>query len=507
MNRFWMLVWVVVVVSACGGETELSAPRHLDASVDSNEGIDASGGDAGIVQAPDASSADAFVEDTSAPPADAAEKPELRVLFIGNSYTSVNDLPKALAELGASAGSPVGYSVKQHTPGGATWEDHAANPAVAALIGEGWDYVVLQDQSQQPWIHTSGVKPALLSLVSLVESAGAKPVLYMTWARNTSSSSWPTRFEQEMAVNNYYSRHADAAHALLAPVGRAWERALRDPSIVLHSEDASHPNQLGTYLAACVFHATLTDTSPVGLGGAGFSISPTERNRMQEVASETRVARQRLAPPAVGVWPLGDALPSNDIVPRGIVFGDTGGPSSAEYVATQLGAGKYGAIPYFPGVNAPRLTVAFFAHRDDWSLPTSTYETLVAKSWGYAIIQFQSVLEVRLYTVNQDAFPYPQHDVGYLAGGWHHFALTYDGASYALWIDATPVASATASGDVRYYGSTPGEQTYDGIAIGADTVDTAASWAVPSAMFSGSMSDLRLFDQALGITELQALAN
>jgi hypothetical protein len=194
-------------------------------------------------------------------------------------------------------------------------------------------------------------------------------------------------------------------------------------------------------------------------------------------------------------------------VPNGIAFGDMFGPSSWGHVATQFGANEYAAIPYFPGINAPRLTVAFFAHRDDWSLPTSTYETLVAKSWGYSIMQFQATLEARLHTVNQDAFPYPSYDVTYLAPGWHHFALTYDGASYALWIDAIPVASATASGDVRYYGLTPGEQTHDGIAVGADIVDTAGSWGAPSAMFSGAMSDLRLFDQALGTTELQALAN
>lgn len=507
MNRFWTMLWaLLLLVVGCGGlESERSGPEPSSSS-DAGS-VDANHVDAGSSDASDASQApDTSNEDARVPP-DVGQKPELRVLFIGNSYTSVNDLPKALTALGASEGSPVTYAVKQHTPGGATWEDHAANPAVAALIAEGWDYVVLQDQSQQPWLYTTGVKPALLSLAAMAENAGAKPVLYMTWARNTSSTSFPTRFEQEMAVNNYYSRHAEAANALVAPVGRAWERALREPGIVLHAEDASHPTELGTYLAACVFHATLTGKSPVGLGSGGFSLSLAERTRMQEVAWETGVARERLTPPAVGVWPLGDALPSNDMVPQGVAFGDALGPLSWAELATQFGTDAYAAIPYFPGINAPRLTVAFFAHRDDWTQPTSTYETLVAKSWGYSLVQFQSKLEARLYTVNQDAFPYPSYDVSYLGPGWHHFALTYDGASYALFIDAIPVASATASGDVRYYGLTPGEQTYDGIAVGANTVDTVATWGTPSATFSGAMADLRLFDQALGIGELNALAN
>ena len=46
----------------------------------------------------------------------------------------------------------------------------------------------------------------------------------------------------------------------------AWKKALAaNPRLVLHQSDKSHPRPAGSYLAACVFYATLLDKSPVGL--------------------------------------------------------------------------------------------------------------------------------------------------------------------------------------------------------------------------------------------------
>ena len=84
--------------------------------------------------------------------ADAAAPTQKRVLFIGNSYTGVNDLPSVVAALADTTQSPVRFDVAAHLPGGATWEQHDQDPAVTALLVQGWDFVVLQDQSQQPWL-------------------------------------------------------------------------------------------------------------------------------------------------------------------------------------------------------------------------------------------------------------------------------------------------------------------------------------------------------------------
>ena len=161
------------------------------------------------------------VPDMAVEPDGSSPPPTLRVLFIGNSYTSVNDLPNVVSTLSQTPLSPVRIAVEQHTPGGQTWEGHNADPKVAELIARGWDYVVLQDQSDQPWVSTSSVKASLRSLDAKIKAVGAKTVLYMTWPKQkgviTTSAQ---RFSQDMLANLYYEKHAEAVGASVGIVKR-----------------------------------------------------------------------------------------------------------------------------------------------------------------------------------------------------------------------------------------------------------------------------------------------
>ena len=460
----------------------------------------------------------AIPQDSAHP--DLSPKPTLRVLFIGDSFTYVNELPTVLASLASDVTSPVSVTVSEYAPGGATWEDQDSDAAVGPLIQQGWDYVVLQDQSQQPWLYYGGIKPALLSLDAKIKAAGAKTMLFMTWARKvqlgvTSSQ----RFEEDMAINNYYERHAAAVGAEVSPVGRAWERVLRDPAMSLHSDDGVHPNEGGTYLAACVFYAALTHASPVGLGSGGLSVTPEERALLQQAAWDTHIAGQRLLSPGIGVWPLSAGTGGHDLVPfPGLVLGGVAGPGGVAQTGTQFAPSEYAAIPYFPGMNTTHFTVALHAYRSDWSIPAANvYEALLEKNWGYGLWQNQGSLEARLFTVDQNAnlnaIAFLSYSVLGLTSGWHHFAMTYDGAGYALWVDGAEIASGTASGDLEYskwlgpgVGAGAGaDYPFNAIAIGVDTVDTALSGATPSAPFTGSLADVRLFDRALGQLEIQSI--
>jgi len=67
-----------------------------------------------------------------------------RVLFIGNSYTTVNDLPGVFASLARSGGHRV--ETKRAAVDGWTLANHADSPATAtALTASRWDIVVLQE--------------------------------------------------------------------------------------------------------------------------------------------------------------------------------------------------------------------------------------------------------------------------------------------------------------------------------------------------------------------------
>jgi hypothetical protein len=116
--------------------------------------------------------------------------PCTRVLFIGNSYTSVNDLPSVFAKLARSGGHRV--ETGRATADGARLADHAASSATAAaLTSTKWNVVVLQEQSQIPAIEEfrrAEMYPAARTLVARVRQSGAQPMFFVTWAHR---EGWP----------------------------------------------------------------------------------------------------------------------------------------------------------------------------------------------------------------------------------------------------------------------------------------------------------------------------
>ena len=73
----------------------------------------------------------------------------MRILMLGNSFTTANHMPDMLAEL-------TGAEIVQHTRGGERLADQL-NPKTKmgkrtqeALQNEKWDYVVLQEMSNGP---------------------------------------------------------------------------------------------------------------------------------------------------------------------------------------------------------------------------------------------------------------------------------------------------------------------------------------------------------------------
>jgi prepilin-type N-terminal cleavage/methylation domain-containing protein/prepilin-type processing-associated H-X9-DG protein len=185
------------------------------------------------------------------------------ILFIGNSYTGVNNMPDLVAALWQSSGSgPV--QIQTHWVGGATLQDHYQNPDVISLLNAGgWDIVVLQGQSQEP-VFQPGVFFYYAGLLDAkVKKAGAKTVFFLTPAHANVPG-------MQTGLTNAYQTIARRLGAGLAPAGIAWEESLlMRPDIILHQEDGSHPTLLGTYLDACVFYAVLTGNSPKKLPSVG----------------------------------------------------------------------------------------------------------------------------------------------------------------------------------------------------------------------------------------------
>jgi hypothetical protein len=216
----------------------------------------------------------------------------LRILFIGNSYTYVNDLPGMFTSLARSKGRVV--EVQSLASGGATLNDHLSDPATnERLDAMHWDYVVLQEQSTVPAVADSAeywMFPAARSLVARIRERGEKPLFFMTWGHRDGDYYVAGYEPMQNAVTRSYLSIAGELEAPVAPVGSAWFTARRTHSeIDLWQSDGSHPSTAGTYLAACVFYATVFLDSPVGASydaGLGSDTAGTLRG----VAAETVLA-------------------------------------------------------------------------------------------------------------------------------------------------------------------------------------------------------------------------
>lgn len=217
--------------------------------------------------------------------------PVLRVLFVGNSYTYVNDLPGMFRQLACSGGRRV--EIAQEAPGGWTLAQHAASPQTLKTIQrQKWDYVVLQEQSEIPAVadvRTQSMYPAVRKLVYLITGQGSMPILFLTWGHRDGSqiAGFSGYADMQAALIDGYMGISKEMTLPVAPVGQAWQRAVTQANPMdLWQADGSHPNPSGTYLAACVFYAAFYNQSPEGLSYRAGIAENTART-LQTLAAET----------------------------------------------------------------------------------------------------------------------------------------------------------------------------------------------------------------------------
>ncbi len=217
---------------------------------------------------------------------------KLRVLFVGNSYTSTNDLPGWVRRLAASSHHAPSIDVDSIAPGGVSFADHCTSTgAMARIQAGGFTHVVLQAQSVEAVGDPTSFESAGEQLVAAVKKSGATAVLYETWARRAGDAVYAEAWSKgdpaamQAGIRSAYETLAQTSGALDARVGDAWENVLAShPTLSLLQADGSHPTELGTYLAACVFYAVLTGQSPVGIADHPASASATDAKVLAESA-------------------------------------------------------------------------------------------------------------------------------------------------------------------------------------------------------------------------------
>lgn len=236
------------------------------------------------------------------------------MLFIGNSYTAVNNLPILVYSVAYGAGDTLVYDA--YTPGGRRFIDHASDPtALAKIKSKKWDQVVLQGQSQETSLSDNFVQnyvyPYAKTLCDSIfrNNSCSRPVFYMTWGRKngdaSNCNSWPvvcTYEGMDSMINLRYRRMASINEAHVSPVGAVW-RYIREnhPSIELYDPDESHPSIAGSYAAACTFYAILFQKDPT-LSTFNYSLPADDAIKIKKAA-------KLIAYDSLLKWQVGRYLP------------------------------------------------------------------------------------------------------------------------------------------------------------------------------------------------------
>lgn len=242
---------------------------------------------------------------------------QTRLLFIGNSYTAVNNLPQLTADCALSigfAGFPM--EIASSTPGGTTFQMHTTNATTQSLINQAnWDYVVLQEQSQLPSFPDAQVASDCFPFAStlneqiLAADSCTETIFYMTWGRQNGDASncatWPpvcTYEGMDSLLNLRYRQMATDNNALISPVGALWHYIRTNyPEINLYAADASHPSLEGSYAAACCMIAIIFRTDPT-LITYGSTLDPV-------VSEKIRLAAQTVVFNNLAEWHVGEYDP------------------------------------------------------------------------------------------------------------------------------------------------------------------------------------------------------
>ena len=211
--------------------------------------------------------------------------PPSRVLFVGNSFTYYNGgLETHVKQLALAANPKRHFETDRATKGGATLKILNDLPFVHDKIRSGnYDVVVLQEDIPELKEHSAETFfEHARRFNEEIRNVGSRTILFMAWPYERLN--WVTQ-EEILKAHRQIGKELELP---VAPVGLAFQRSLAArPELAMLGRDKEHETIHGTYLAACMIHATLFGTSPVGLAYRPAGVSPNEATFLQRIAWET----------------------------------------------------------------------------------------------------------------------------------------------------------------------------------------------------------------------------
>ena len=176
---------------------------------------------------------------------------DVRVVFLGNSLTYVNDVPgfvQAMADVDGRSMAHLtiaqpNFSLEDH------W--HAGVPAILRDLKA--DVVVMQQGPSSLPGSQDHLERWARQFAPVVREAGGEPALYMVWPSSDRMDAFPDVWDAylgaAMAVNGHF-----------IPAGQTWVEAWAfDPDLGMYGGDGFHQGPIGALAAAQTIYAVLFD--------------------------------------------------------------------------------------------------------------------------------------------------------------------------------------------------------------------------------------------------------
>lgn len=182
---------------------------------------------------------------------------DLKILFIGNSLTYVNNLPGLVETIAEVSGHSVETDAVASPNFGLG--DHWVSGAPGRIRDLRPDVVVLQQGPSTLASSQAYLREWTDSLSRVIREVGAEPALLMVWPPNDPQYSFG-------AVLASYRAAAEDVGGIFVPAGVSWLEVWKaDADAQLWGLDGFHPAPLGSIVAALTIVRTLFDESLVGL--------------------------------------------------------------------------------------------------------------------------------------------------------------------------------------------------------------------------------------------------
>ncbi len=193
----------------------------------------------------------------------------LKILFIGNSFTHMNDMPSMLQHMANKGGQNA--IIEKNTQSGASFQVHSKREDMyEAINSRKWDYVILQGYSRELSHSKAHIDTATVPYIQQITDSifannqCTNVLFYMTWG-------YENGFLDREEINTYekmadsievgYRYIGEKFNFPIVPVGMVWKHVKGISSIDLYALDRAHPSKDGSYLIATTFYNAIFDES------------------------------------------------------------------------------------------------------------------------------------------------------------------------------------------------------------------------------------------------------